>query len=64
MQTWNTPSGKVDVTYSVHSVAITGYNDKYVYLNDPYGYKNRKVDRSNFEKAWKQMGSQAVVIAS
>lgn len=64
MQTWNTPSGKVDVTYSVHSVAVTGYNDKYVYLNDPYGYKNRKVDRSNFEKAWKQMGSQAVVIAS
>ncbi|EWH22124.1 C39 family peptidase [Bacillus haynesii] len=64
METWNTPSGKVNVTYSVHSVAVTGYDEDYVYLNDPYGYKNRKIDRENFEKSWKQMGSQAIVIAA
>lgn len=64
METWNTPSGKVDVTYSVHSVAVTGYDEDYVYVNDPYGYKNRKTDRENFEKSWKQMGSQAIVIAA
>lgn len=64
MQTWNTPNGKIDVTFSMHSVAVTGYDHDYVYVNDPYGYKNRKTDRSDFEKAWKQMGSQAIVIKS
>ncbi|MDA7025560.1 C39 family peptidase [Bacillus sp. CLL-7-23] len=63
MKTWNTPTGKVDVTYKVHSVAITGYDQKYVYVNDPYGYKNRRTDRIKFEKSWKQMGRQAIVIA-
>ncbi|MEC1429744.1 C39 family peptidase [Bacillus subtilis] len=62
MQTWKTPNGTIEITYSEHSVAVTGYDDKYVYLNDPYGYKNRKTDRTSFEKAWKQMGSQAIVI--
>lgn len=61
-QTWNTKHGKISVTFSVHSVVVTGYDEKYVYVNDPYGTKNRKVDRTNFEKAWKQMGSQAVVV--
>ncbi|WP_164669624.1 C39 family peptidase [Virgibacillus doumboii] len=63
-QTWNTPSGKVDVTFSVHSVVITGYDENHVYINNPYGQKNQKVERKNFEKAWKQMGSQAVVITN
>ncbi|MCP6682193.1 C39 family peptidase [Bacillus nakamurai] len=62
MQTWNTPNGKVSITYSMHSVAVTGYDQDYVYVNDPYGYQNRKTDRTSFEKAWKQMGSQAIVI--
>ncbi|MCY8307515.1 C39 family peptidase [Bacillus vallismortis] len=62
MQTWKTPNGTIDITFSVHSVAVTGYDEKYVYLNDPYGYKNRKTDRTSFENAWEQMGSQAIVI--
>ncbi|WP_423808619.1 C39 family peptidase [Pontibacillus yanchengensis] len=61
-QTWNTPQGSIDVTFSVHSVVITGYTDNYVYINNPYGQKNQKLDRSQFEEAWKQMGSQALVI--
>ncbi|KAA6450776.1 C39 family peptidase [Bacillus swezeyi] len=64
METWDTPTGTADVTYSVHSVAVTGYDEDYVYLNDPYGYKNRKADKTNFENSWEQMGSQAIVIAS
>ena len=61
-ETWNTPQGKIQITFSEHSVAITGYDDKYIYVNDPYGVKNRKCDRENFIKAWEQMGSQAIVI--
>ncbi|AZU60834.1 C39 family peptidase [Neobacillus mesonae] len=61
-ETWNTPQGKIEITFSEHSVAITGYDDKYIYVNDPYGVKNRKCDRERFIKAWEQMGSQAVVI--
>jgi uncharacterized protein YvpB len=62
MRTWNTPQGPVDVTYKMHSVVITGYDQDSIYINDPYGFKNRKVDRENFIKAWEQMGSQAVVV--
>jgi uncharacterized protein YvpB len=62
LQEWNTPQGKVEITYSGHSVVITGYDDQYIYINDPYGYKNRKVDRADFIQAWEQMGSQAIVI--
>lgn len=60
--TWKTPSGNVDVTFSVHSVAVTGYDTESVYINDPYGMKNRKVNRQDFEDAWVQMGRQAIVI--
>jgi uncharacterized protein YvpB len=62
IQTWSTPQGSVGVTYKMHSVVITGYDQEYIYLNDPYGTKNKKVDRENFIASWEQMGSQAIVI--
>jgi uncharacterized protein YvpB len=61
-ETWNTPLGEIEITFSEHSVAITGYDENYIYVNDPYGDKNKKVDRTNFIKAWEQMGKQAIVI--
>lgn len=64
MQTWDTPNGEVDVTYSVHSVAVTGYTEDTVFINNPYGQKDQEVDRENFEKAWEQLGSQAIYIES
>jgi uncharacterized protein YvpB len=63
-QTWNTPQGKIPISFSEHSVVITGYDDHYIYINDPYGDKNKKVDRDDFEEAWEQMGRQAIVIES
>ncbi|KAB3531166.1 hypothetical protein F8153_05720 [Alkaliphilus serpentinus] len=60
-QVWETPTGPVKITYRQHAVIITGYDEKYIYINDPlYNGANRKINRSNFEAAWIQMGQQAV----
>lgn len=59
---WDTMQGTLYITYSSHSAVITGFDHNYIYVNDPYGYKNRKVDRQQFMDAWTEMGKQAVVI--
>lgn len=64
-RTWNTPSGTVKITYSEHSVLITGYDETFVYFNDPLtGEKNKKAPIKDFEESWVQMGSQAITINS
>lgn len=62
LQSWVTPEGFVEVTYKMHSVIITGYDQENIYLNNPYGTKNQKVNRVKFIESWQQMGSQAIVI--
>lgn len=62
METWQTANGTVDISWNVHSVLITGFSPSSVYVNDPYGEKNKEVDRDDFEAAWTQMGSQAIVV--
>lgn len=60
-QTWETPNGKVKITYREHSVLLTGYDLQYVYFNDPLtGGKNKKAPIKDFEESWVQMGSQAI----
>jgi uncharacterized protein YvpB len=61
-ETWHTPQGTISISFSEHSVVITGYDPNYIYINNPYGQKNQKLNRTRFEEAWEQMGSQAVVI--
>lgn len=61
-ETWKTPSGDLDVSFNVHSVAVTGFDKDAVYVNNPYGQKNQKVNKKDFEASWEQMGSQAIVI--
>ena len=60
---WHTPTGIVKITYSLHSVVVTGISQDKVYVNDPLSStKNRAFNREEFKKAWEQMGNQAVVI--
>ena len=56
MQTWETNSGKVNVTPSSHACVITGYNKKkkVVYLNNPYGFKNQAVNWHKLEQSYDQ----------
>lgn len=64
MQTWKTRQGIVHVTPSSHACVITGYNKKNntVLVNDPYGYKNRKVNWKNIEESYNQQGKQALYL--
>ena len=62
--TWETEEGSMHVTYRQHSVVMTGYDENYVYVNDPMKSEtNIALDRANFEAAWVQMGSQAMYIS-
>jgi uncharacterized protein YvpB len=60
-RTWQTPSGKIKVTYFEHCVLLTGFDKQYVYFNDPLTMgKNIKVSRADFQKSWEQIGNQAI----
>lgn len=62
--TWETKAGSMQVTYRQHSVVMTGYDENYVYVNDPLKSEtNIALNRADFEAAWIQMGSQAMYIS-
>ncbi|MGX7205833.1 C39 family peptidase [Enterococcus pingfangensis] len=62
--TWQTTDGEVTVSPLCHAVVITGVDEDYVYVNDPYGYKDRMVDRADFEKIYQKMGEQSLYITN
>jgi uncharacterized protein YvpB len=60
-KTWKTTSGYVKITWYEHSVLVTGYDQSYIYFNDPLtNMQNKKANKSNFIVAWQQMGNQAI----
>lgn len=64
MQTWSTKQGIVHVTPSSHACVITGFNKKkrQIYVNDPFGHKNKKVAWNGLERSYNQQGKQALFL--
>lgn len=64
MQTWKTKQGQVSITPSSHACVITGFNKEkqIVYVNDPYGIKNKAVSWKNIEASYNQQGKQAIYL--
>ncbi|MDR1532092.1 MAG: C39 family peptidase [Clostridiales bacterium] len=60
--TWTAPTGEIRATYSEHSVLLTGFDESFVYYNDPLGESNA-AEREDFKAAWTQMGKQAVALS-
>ena len=62
--TWNYPdgSGKFEEIIGEHCFVLIGYDDKYVYLNDPSMGQNVKQPRDKFISNWRKLYSQAIVI--
>ena len=58
-QTWQTEDGPIKITRWMHSVVVTGYNDKYIFFSDPLG-RDTHAPKKEFIAAWEQMGRQAL----
>lgn len=58
---WDTPIGPIKTTMKEHAVLMVGYDEKYVYVNDPMSGKAKSsVEKEGFIAAWEAMGSQAL----
>lgn len=62
--TWQCEDGSGTFTELVgeHCAVLIGYDENYVYLNDPSAGENVKQSKSKFISNWKQLFSQAIVI--
>ena len=58
-----TPEGPIQITWRMHAVTITGFDDSRVYFNDPLGNAS-SASRYHFTRAWQQMGSQAITLSN
>lgn len=55
-------SGSFKELVGEHCAVLTGYDDNYVYLNDPSAGRNARQNKDKFLSNWKQLYSQAIVI--
>ncbi|WP_281944244.1 C39 family peptidase [Paenibacillus tyrfis] len=58
---WDTPIGPIETTFMEHAVLLVGFDEQYVYVNDPLaGQSNKKIDKEAFIATWDAMGRQAL----
>ena len=62
-RTWFHDEGQITTTNWLHSVLMTGYDELYIYFNDPLG-RVSYAEIENFKTAWEQMGRQAVTLSA
>lgn len=62
--TWNYEdgSGSFKELIGEHCAVLIGYDEDYIYLNDPSAGKNVKQSRSKFMSNWKKLYSQAIIV--
>ncbi|HBD1597198.1 TPA: hypothetical protein KH691_002871, partial [Enterococcus faecium] len=46
----------------VHACVVTGYDKENIYVNDPYGVKNRAVPINDFSAIFTAMGGQMLTL--
>ncbi|MEF9959184.1 MAG: C39 family peptidase [Niameybacter sp.] len=60
---WTTLEGKtIEWKTAEHAMVAVGYDDEYIYLNDPYVGQQRKYKKQVVINRWSEMGKQAVTI--
>ncbi|WP_284638873.1 C39 family peptidase [Paenibacillus silviterrae] len=63
--TWDTPIGPIETTFMEHAVLLVGFDDQFVYVNDPFSGKSKhKLDKAQFISTWEAMGRQAISYTS
>lgn len=62
--TWNyeNKEGTFQELVGEHCAVLIGYDDNYVYLNDPSAGQNVKQNKSKFINNWKRLHSQAIIV--
>jgi len=56
-----TDEGIIQITWRMHAVLITGFDDERIYFNDPNNVQG-SAPRADFQAAWEQIGRQAVTV--
>ncbi|WP_165452254.1 C39 family peptidase [Paenibacillus thalictri] len=61
-QQWHTQAGgTINATFEEHAVLLVGYDDDYVYVNNPLtGKQAEQAEKQAFIDSWEQLGKQAV----
>lgn len=61
---WETDQGSMYVTPLIHSAVITGFDreEKIVYVNDPYGYKNRAIPWDDLQAIYQKTDQQSLYL--
>lgn len=61
---WETDQGSMNVTPLIHSAVITGFDreEKIVYVNDPYGYKNRAIPWDDLQAIYQKTDQQSLYL--
>ncbi|MGL4911479.1 MAG: C39 family peptidase [Romboutsia sp.] len=56
-------NNEVKSTFSTHAITLTGFDDTYIYYNDPLtNKKDSRVRKEKFIKVWDMMGRKALAL--